>query len=145
QAGEEHTPSAFRSRSVSQLRLSPDGKTLATGGWDSKVTLWDLNSAAKDGQPGRVRKTIPTGEVVSALAFTPDGKTLAFGTGGRMPIVWPGRLCLYDLSQGKVRSTLRVGAAGVSALTLLPGGHTLVAATDHFRVNRTPSELFLVD
>jgi WD40 repeat protein/serine/threonine protein kinase len=145
QAGEEPPPSAFRSRSVACLALSPDGKTLASGGWDSKMTLWDLDGTARDGQPGRLRTTIRTGEVVSALLFARDGKTLAFGTGGRVPITWPGRLCLYDLSQGKVRTTLRVGEAGVSALALLPDGRALVAASDNHRSSGKPSELFLVD
>jgi WD40 repeat protein len=126
------------------MALSPEGQTLATGGWDSRVSLWDLNST-NIGQPARLRARIPTGEVVSALDFTRDGSMLAIGTGGRAPIIWPGRLMLYDLARKQVSANLRVGSAGVSALALLPDGRTLVAATDHYRVNRTTSELFVVD
>ena len=54
--------------------LSPDGKTLATGGRINAVFLWDTCAGDRAGQ-------FPTTAPVYALAFSPSGKQLAVGTG----------------------------------------------------------------
>jgi WD40 repeat protein len=70
------------------VAFSPDGKTLAAGGFQGKVWLWDFTNPAhptKLGQP-------PTGptSAVTSVAFSPDGKTLAAG-GGTAPMGSPDR------------------------------------------------------
>jgi WD40 repeat protein len=67
---------------VSSLAFSPDGRTLASGSWDKRVTFWDVaNGQARhsyDWEIGAVR----------TLAFSPDGLlAAAAGDSGRV-VVW---------------------------------------------------------
>ncbi|MGC5012430.1 protein kinase domain-containing protein [Streptosporangium sp. DT93] len=59
---------------VNTVTFSPDGRTLASGGGDGAVILWDTATRRPVGAPltGHTR-------AVQSVAFSPDGKTLAAG------------------------------------------------------------------
>ncbi len=60
------------------VAVSPDGKTLASGGDDSTIRFWDVAS-------GKERNTIQVAdgaEWIGSLAFSPDGKAAASGGSG---------------------------------------------------------------
>jgi hypothetical protein len=80
---------------VLSIDYSPDGKTLAVGGWHGTLTLWDLTT-------GKARHTIAAhsqGGIVS-LAFSPDGQTVAtLCQGDKSAKLW-------DVATGKCRRTL---------------------------------------
>jgi len=54
---------------VAALTTSPDGRTLVTGGQDSKLCWWELPST-------RLIRSEQVSGAVTALEFSPDGKTL---------------------------------------------------------------------
>jgi WD40 repeat protein len=67
---------------VMAVALSPDGKRLASGGWDGTVRLWDPASGNQQAVLGKHPKK------VVALAFAPDGQALASGSEDRSVRVW---------------------------------------------------------
>lgn len=85
---------------VGRLAFSPDGKLLASGGWeDHQIFLWN---AASGTMAAKMVNDLPDslcgGNVVS-LAFSRDGKILASGHYGSMIRLWDG-------ATGKVICTL---------------------------------------
>ncbi len=70
------------------IALSPDGKTLLSGGSDKAARLWDLET----GRP--IGSTMRHDGVVVGVAFSPDGSTAATVTGA-------GRVRFWDAAIGK--------------------------------------------
>ena len=73
------------------IAFSPDGKTLASGGQDHSIRLWNVNTGQQ------IRKI--TRRRVNGVAFSPDGKTLACGDMDRT-------IYLLDAQTGKHLQTL---------------------------------------
>jgi RNA polymerase sigma factor (sigma-70 family) len=64
------------------LAFSPDGDTLASGGWDKTVRLWNTKT-------GKLIDILTCPDEVWAVSFSPDGKTLAVGGQGHQLQLWP--------------------------------------------------------
>src|SRR5262249_46089585 len=52
---------------VTTVAFSPDGKTLASGGWDDMVRLWDVETGKER------RKMLAHSGMVARVVFAPDG------------------------------------------------------------------------
>jgi WD40 repeat protein/tetratricopeptide (TPR) repeat protein len=114
---------------ATSLAFSPDGRTLAAGGYAGAVGLFDAATGR------RVRPDLPTGAILQSLLFSPDGKVLAAGcwnTNER-----PGGIQLWDVDSGRPLLPflphgvpVRKGAGAVNAEALhafSPDGRVLLS------------------
>ncbi|MCE2401959.1 T9SS type A sorting domain-containing protein [Candidatus Poribacteria bacterium] len=103
----------FDALSLNSIAVSPDGNTLATGGFKG-LHLWDLATGTHLTEFG--------GELGgSYVAFSPDGKTLASGGGGD--------LYLWDVESRTRKLSITGHTIGVAGITISPNGNLLATSS----------------
>jgi WD40 repeat protein/tRNA A-37 threonylcarbamoyl transferase component Bud32 len=101
-----------------RVALAPDGKILASAGWDGIIKLWKVS----DGKELRAWNA-HSGTILS-LGFSPDGKTLASGS-------WDHTLKWWDVETGKLRGSIDFKKPGdVYCFSFATDSKALFAADD---------------
>ena len=99
---------------VTAVAFSPDGSTLASGGFDRRIILWDVEGGTQ------LQAMTEHSSVVNALDFNPDGTRLLSGSKDRSVIVWelPAAtpLARYENIGRLLVTSLDYGPDGVLAL-----------------------------
>jgi RNA polymerase sigma factor (sigma-70 family) len=107
---------AWKSPQMLSLRFSPDGQTLATQAYDTRIYFWDPATGKKRrelaGHRGRV----------NAFAFSPDGKQIASCSAGDDVVR------LWDVAAGKEVRQLEGHGRDVYAVAWSPDGKTVASA-----------------
>lgn len=95
--------------------FSPDGQRLASGSWDNKVILWNLND-------NDIERTFRGGADFYSVNFSPDGQFLAAGAGDNKVAVW-------DVQTGRSTHSFRGYAHEVRSVAYHPNGLHLVTGS----------------
>jgi WD40 repeat protein len=86
------------------LAVSPDGNTLAVGGFGNRLTLWDLTTGElRTSFAGSAEHLPGGGRLVGA--FSPDGKLIITGSGGSYDDV--GQVKLWEARTGRLLRNIR--------------------------------------
>jgi WD40 repeat protein len=110
----EVRPSSGHEDWVGSVTYSPDGKTVATGGGDRTIRIWNLATARE------LRQLHGCDGDVDSVAFSPDGRLLASGSRD-------GIIRLWDASGTKMPTSIR-GHSREVVVAFFPDGRKLASA-----------------
>ncbi|MEV5435136.1 helix-turn-helix domain-containing protein [Streptomyces sp. NPDC052682] len=133
---------AWRTTPLAGVRLSPDGRTLATAERIGGRYVFQLRNT----RDGRLLRTLPAPPLPTArtgastvppelteplLSFSPDGGMFAYGVSVSLWDTETQRLTVWDVTAGRVKTTVdlaTVSARPADAIALGPGGRSLLVA-----------------
>jgi WD40 repeat protein len=102
--------------SVNSVAFSPDGNTLASGGFDNAIKLWDVNS-------GKLLTSVKGhSNFVLSVTFSPDGNMLASSS-------YDKSIKLWEVSSGRVLQTLIGHKDVVTSVAFRSDGQIIASAS----------------
>src|SRR5262249_44813970 len=101
--------------SVTSVSFTRDGKTLASGGRDQTVRIWERTT-------GKLIARLNVGNVSRAVGIAPDGKQLATGYSDGLIRGW-------DVTTGKSLCSLTGHTEAIPGIAFSPDGRLLASAS----------------
>ena len=99
---------------VNSVSFSPDGKTIASGGADGKIKIWNVASSKE------ILTLNEHNAPVNSVSFSPDGKTIASGGAD-------GKIKIWNVASSKEILTLNEHNAPVNSVSFSPDGKTIAS------------------
>jgi WD40 repeat protein len=103
--------------SVLCLAVSKDGRTMASGGYENVIHLWDL----EESRP--LKQLLGHSNAVRALCFTRDSSELVSGGDDGTVLIW-------DVRSHKALETIRAEVGAVQAISVKSGDRRLAISGD---------------
>ncbi len=120
-SGQEATATATlraHTNNITSLVFAPDGRTLASGSWDSTVRLWDVTTGKQ------LTSFQAATEKIWSVAISADGKWVAAGSD-------PGIIRIWDVGTGEGRATFAAGLEPIRSLAFSSDGKMLASGDDN--------------
>ena len=97
------------------IAFSPDGMTLAAGGENKTIKLWNVST-------GKLENTLRDSDWVGSVSFAPDGRTLASATADQSVTLW-------DIRAGSIGVVLE-HSAPIRSVSFSPDGAVVASSGD---------------
>jgi WD40 repeat protein len=116
-----HFLNAPARQGVISMSFSPDGRILASAGWDSKVTLWEVTTGREF-----TNHLVGHAGAIPSVDFSPDGRALASGSRDGTVRIWG----VTDAAKPSLQHKLNAIAGSVWAVAYSPDGKSIASGHD---------------